>query len=366
MPFFKGIIAFESKNCHFTTFLYYCFRNFNLQINFAKIYNMRLFFLFAFLAATTVKAQSVDTYLFKVETGKTYTPISGGTNLTSSLVWDEENFKFPLPWTAKIGTNPVSNYSIMTSFVAAPATDTIGVATAFVPFGADLTDRAMTATPVSPIRYQISGTAPNRIFKLEFFNAGFYEELMNYGTLDDSVNFQVWLYETTDIVEFRFGSSFINHASDYFDGVAPYIGYAKNMDLSSGTLEKLYLLKGASAAPGIDSFTAIAPSMSSVSSYPANGTVYRFVPKAVASSIGEVDITGNFKVYPYIVTDRISIEAAEEARMQLLNVSGQLIGNETQLAKGSHSMETNNLPSGNYLIRLITAEGSAVYRFQKQ
>jgi hypothetical protein len=308
----------------------------------------------------------VDTYILKVETGKAYTPISGGTNLTSALVWDEENFKFPLPWTAKIGTNSVSNFSIMTSFVAAPATDTIGVATAFVPFGADLTDPAMSPVPVSPIRYQIAGTAPNRIFKLEFFNAGFYEELANYSTLDDSVNFQVWLYETSDIVEFRFGSSYINHASDYFDGVAPYIGYVKNMDLASGSLEKLYLLKGASAAPGIDSFTAIAASMSSVSSYPANGTVYRFIPKSVASSIGEVDVTGNFKVYPYIVTDRISIEADKDARLQLMNVSGQLIGDEIGLTKGVHSIDAANLSSGNYLLRLITSEGNAVYRFQKQ
>lgn len=326
----------------------------------------RLLFACMITTGLSASAQSVDSYILKVETGKAYTPVTGGTNLTASLVWDEENFKFPMPWTADIGGKSTSNYSIMTSTLAAPCSDTIGTLNAFVPFGADLTDRAPSTTPVSPIRYLVSGTSPNRIFKLEFFNAGFFSELMNYGTLDDSVNFQVWLYETSNIVEFRYGSSYINHAGDYFVGAAPFVGYAKNIDFSVDAVEKLYLLSGAVSTPNVDSFTSLSASLSSLNAYPASGTVYRFIPKSVAAGIGEVDITGGFKVYPTMVSRTLNIEATERASAQIMNVSGQNVGLPQALNSGKNEINLDYLPSGNYLLRVNTGSGSAVYRFQKQ
>lgn len=313
-------------------------------------------------------AQSVDSYLFKVETGKAYTPLTTATNITSTLIWDEENFKVPMGFTANIGGTSTNNFSIATTGVFAIASDTSGVVNAFIPFGADLIDRSLTSTPESPIRYLISGTTPNRIFKLEFFNAGFYEEYNIYGTNDDSVNFQVWVYETSNIVEFRYGSSKITNSSDYFDGAAPLIGYGKNLNLTTFTFDKIYTLSGNSSIPIIDSITSSSTSAPLMSNYPANGTVYRFIPKTVAASIGESSIAGQFQVYPTITTENITVVAnyntATSAR--IIDQNGKLVSLIEHIKKGANTIDVSHFATGNYVLEMANAEGKAIYKFTKQ
>lgn len=313
-------------------------------------------------------AQSVDTYIFKVETGKAYTPLTTGTNITPTLVWDEENFKVPLGFTANIGGKSTTNFSIATSGVFAIASDTIGKVNAFMPFAADLIDRSFTSTPESPIRYLVTGTTPNRIFKLEFFNAGFFEEYNLYGTNDDSVNFQVWVYETSNIVEFRYGSSKITNPSDYFDGAAPLIGYGKNFDLDLYTFDKLYFLNGTSASPKVDSITSITSIPTSLSNYPASGTVYRFIPKTVAASIGESSIATKFQVYPTLTADKITVISDNVAATsgKFIDLNGKVVTVIQNIENGKNTFDVSNLASGNYLLEITNAEGKAVYKFTKQ
>src|SRR3990172_4164378 len=64
-----------------------------------------------------------------------------------------------------------------------------------------------TSTSLSPISYQVSGTTPNRILKIEWKNAG------HAAASADFINVQLWLYETSNIIEVHYGSSSITNAS---------------------------------------------------------------------------------------------------------------------------------------------------------
>lgn len=322
--------------------------------------------------AGVAQAQSVDSYIFKVETGKGYTPLTGGTNLTSSVIWDEENFKVPLGFTANIGGKSTSSFSIILGAQIGAASDTSGTINTFMPFfDSDLEDRgALTGTPKSPLRYLVTGVTPNRIFKFEAFNAGFYDEEVAYGTLKDSVNFQVWVYETSNIVEIRFGSSKITNPTDYFytTGIAPGIGYIKDLDPLSGSFTKAHYLSGNPTTPQVDSATTLSGITTGLSAYPPSGTVYRFVPKAIAASIGEVDVINQFKVYPTQVNQLLTVEqnSSVNARAQIMSVSGQIINTSVSLTNGKNDIDVSALASGVYMLQLSTEEGNAVYKFVKQ
>ena len=69
----------------------------------------------------------------------------------------------------------------------------------------DILNVAATDTSItegSTHRYVTVGTAPNRIFKLEFNNVGFDHEMTWTGLASSRAHFQIWLYEvgTIDII----------------------------------------------------------------------------------------------------------------------------------------------------------------------
>ncbi|MBL7712231.1 MAG: T9SS type A sorting domain-containing protein [Chitinophagaceae bacterium] len=320
--------------------------------------------LLAVLYAQLSIAQSMDIYTFKVENGKPYIPLSGGTNLTAGKVWDKEKFKIPLGFMADIGDRTVTDFCVATYGVFAPASDTESTINTFCAGVAYIRDRSMNSIPLSPIRYEISGTSPNKIFKLEFFSVGFKGEMDGNGTNNDSADFQVWLYESSNIVEFRFGPSNLVYMKK--SQWLRKFGYFKEYDTRAFLYNKFYCLGGDPANPTIDSASSVAAAPT-VNTYPENGTVYRFVPNYSLTSIGEVDVSQYFKVYPTMVQQELFVAYGlpEQASAQVMDISGRAVQSPVMLQSGSNHLDMGSLPAGQYLIRLATAEGNAVYRFTK-
>ena len=75
-----------------------------------------------------------------------------------------------------------------------------GTLLAFAPIYEDLL--FPTGTPQTNVmKYQLTGSAPDRVLTVEWVGAGFY----NAGSVDGSLNFQVKLYETSNKIEFVYG-----------------------------------------------------------------------------------------------------------------------------------------------------------------
>lgn len=316
----------------------------------------KILLLFAIFCWKTSNGQLVDEYNFEVENGAIYTPLTGAINLTSKP-WGRYNYKVPLGFTTKIGGIATSYFAIG-NWCLAPATDTQGFINTFLAYGAQLRDRSMVSSgaSLSPIRYVIDGISPNRIFKLEYFNAGFEKEYDNHITLNDSVNIQVWLYETSNIVELRYGTSNVTYPTEYFDFEknGPLIGFAKNYNPKITKWDKIYALCGTTSAPTIDSSLTMSEHPALLSNTPPNGTIYRFIPKTTSSSIATEKLKKSISVYPTVTNGTVNIQSnlSDEAKAEIFNVGDGKVLKYYIIKYGLNAIDISQKPNGIYIIRI--------------
>ena len=162
--------------------------------------------LLCFLAAFSGRAQNMFPYSFSKTTG-TYQNLVGSTNLTAGFVWDDTTFTIPLGFSFKWALDNRTLTSIVVDaggMLYAP--DDVNSQFGFpiptkmiMAYQCDLVDRGTNTSQqaMSPISYLTTGTAPNRICKIEYRNAGFFSDTLGL----DSTNFQIWLYEGSNIIE---------------------------------------------------------------------------------------------------------------------------------------------------------------------
>lgn len=251
------------------------------------MFKRTLFAAIALFSCTMASAQFF--YNFRATTG-TYAALTSGTSMNGSTVWDEENFTAPMPFSWQMDSTITLNEFNLALWLPGAMADTndFSDGNAFLLSDADAADRSIFSSSASssPIRYLTTGTAPFRIFKVEMANAGFYDEGNSFSTMNDFFNVQVWIYETTNIVEFHYGTSQVSHGSDYFSaGSGPVVGYLSHVDFNSGATGNLFSLSGNPTAPSLDSLDiTVSTPTTGLNSWPANGTIYRFVPKGICET----------------------------------------------------------------------------------
>lgn len=212
-----------------------------------------------FCCIVTGYAQTASDYVLTTATG-TYVSIAGTTGVTTaSLVCDEcVETSIPIGFTFKFcgvnytqlsasanGTISLANFGT-TQYVNVPAN--IPGAGFLMPFWDDLDGRPNVITPAS--YYLTTGSAPNRVFTFE------WKDFRNNGS-SNAGNFQVKLYETSNIVEFIYGASTLVPSA--------------TIGIANSTSDWLTLPNaGVSPSPSSSTFTT------SISSSPASGQIYRW------------------------------------------------------------------------------------------
>lgn len=108
-------------------------------------------------------------------------------------------------------------------------------------------------------RYITTGIAPHRRFKVEWF-----QQSWSNGAPADVISFQVWFFETTNVIEFLYsqGSAAINNNSGGAS-IGMYDGNSKYLTLSNS---------GTAPVAQTDVFTT------NIGTKPATGQIYRFTP----------------------------------------------------------------------------------------
>lgn len=309
-----------------------------------------VFALFLFAAGKTVKAQD---YTYSTFTA----PFQYLTNPDTLSIdipdWDDDGFfistGFPVNIMGEIYDSVAveTNGSLIfynTAEQLMNGTDTLPV---FMPFGEFISnsgyvDLRYRTDGTSPIGYEITGSAGARIAKIEWRNAGFYNDPNNYA---DFVNFQAWIYEGTGDVEFRYGSSQVSPES--YDGVSgPTVGIAPldlvNFDFLSG-----YFLTGDSTA------ATLVNSYSMLTGTPTDGTVFRFANNVTVgvNEIGAISVS----VYPNPATGvvNISFEAEENTTVAVTDLTGHvLIEEQVNTGAVKLKMDISALAGGMYLVTI--------------
>jgi hypothetical protein len=332
-----------------------------------KLYMKKLLFS-ALAALSAMSANAQFNYTFSRDT-MMYAPLTSGISVNGADIWDDEYYMVPLGFTFQMDDSSTNDIGIseMNFF----GTDTTGIMNAFLVFSADLQDKGADTSTIShsPIRYEITGTTPNRIAKIEVANAGFFDEYFNYNTADDSVNFQVWFYETSNIVEMRFGPSHILHPEDYYynDSAVVNMGYLKHLDFNTGNVTNFYFLKGDTAsALTIDSTNDLMnPLNEGLSDWPSNGTVYRFTPPTLSVK-NSIAVLKQVSTYPTSAQQELFIENSsnEIVNYTIISINGAAVANGNA-TNGKNRIDVGNLSAGTYIIQLSNNEVAKAIKFIK-
>lgn len=294
-----------------------------------------------------------------------YTPLTGATSLTKGALWTSDS-----TFTAPIGFNfQMEGTTINKVFLAAgnfaASTRRTAKESGFIMLGAGLMDRGQNwQTSRSDIRYQTTGNAGSRVFKLEVFNAGFEDEYHNNGELKDSISMQLWLFEGTNVAEFHYGSSMVSNFNDYFGGLMR-CGYIRNVDTATVAVEKFYVVNGNATVATLDSTTSFM-SVKGLTSVPTSGTVFRFAPKGnKTTGVEQVSAGTLAKVYPTQCTGTLQIEHnnTQPLSYSIISMTGQIVAHGT-VNRGTNVIDIARLSSGTYTISIVD-ESSRTYEGQK-
>jgi hypothetical protein len=343
---------------------------FNCLLNlvlFKTIYMKKITMIALMLVAFMgTKAQVMYPYSFTKLTAP-YANLVGATNLTSGVSWDDTTIVVPVGFNFK--------WALDSRIVDSIAIDSYGMlykpsdydvvndfpTRIMMPYQVDLADRSYNTNqiPVSPISYQTTGNPGSKICKIEFRNAGFYSD----STGMDSTNFQIWLYEGSNVIEYRYGPQSVADIATSFDGEnGPWINltYQATINLANQTVTLdtcTYIAGNASTAAAVNPTTAVnlllPPSDFAFVGLPDNGQVFRFAPKSIGASVNEIEaLFASIKVYPTQFNESVNIEhQGQLASVTMVDINGKIILSEKNLVNKTQ-LNTSSLSKGIYLLKL--------------
>lgn len=323
-----------------------------------------LFCFFALLSFIN-NAQLLDTYNFSV-INENYVNLTNSISLNNGMYWDDPEYTIPIGFDFEIGGKTISTLYI--SFGDAiisseyDSTDDLAMLSILSP-EVDLEDNGNENNSLSNISYITEGSIGDRIFKLEWDNAGFFAEPSS-----EYVNFQLWLYEDDYKVEYRYGASNItNPAIQFEEDGGPYIfllpSYNDN-DFNETLNKPAYFLSG---DPNNPTVTEVLPGDENLfegeplTSMPDSGTVYRFTPNETMS-VDENSLK-SFEIYPNPSEDFIAINTNFEfLDYTIYDRLGK------RIAKGElkDKIEISNLASGVYFLELNNGSSKEIEKFIKK
>jgi hypothetical protein len=309
---------------------------------------------------------------------ETYSHLTAPTTLSGSTYWDEEYWVIPIGFnflghdTLTVSSNGLVSLADYNKLVDQEVTFSIS-AFADASIGADLIARDLASPTNSPINYQLSGSFPNQILKIEWRNAGFYHD--NSSNKIDFISFQLWLYEDSNNIEMRYGPH-------YFASLAPFtgnnsfgavigIGSYKYDFLFGGSLNEYVnsapsiYLTGNVNTPGTSSTFGTLTANDTASCAPARNTRFKFTPDFSVTGVRKSSGLAT-NIYPNPVNGMLHVEFENKsgAGIFLYDISGKLVHQEyTAPSSGLFSglIQTEEFPKGLYFLK-IESEGSVCSR----
>ncbi len=293
-----------------------------------------------------------------------YQDLVGSTSLNNGQTWDDPGYFIPLGFDFEISTHIfnsiyIVNWSVGGTLSTSP--NFSGIVPFFYPIGQDIIDLGYgTGSSLSNISYLTEGNAGNRILKIEWNNVGFFDD----STESDFMNFQMWLYEGSNIIEYRYGPSQINNPNESFEGeTGPSVGIISSYDIDIDDLaDNAFLLSDNPANPNVIVLEpGDTPVNEALLGMIPDGTVYRFTPQNL--SVGDFENL-DFKIYPNPVSHSLNIHTnTPDYEIEIYNSVGQKINKFSEV---NGIVDVSALSSGIYFIRILTASASATQKFVKQ
>lgn len=291
-------------------------------------------------------------------TNEPYNDLVGSTSLNNGQVWDDPSYAIPLGFDFQISTHVFNTIYIVgwsSGGILSSTPSPAGIIPIMMPIGQDILDKGYTTgVSQSNISYKIDGSIGNEILKIEWNNVGFWDDT----TENDFMNFQLWLYNETNIIEYRYGSSSINNPNESFEGeTGPIVALFSKIDVYADKLydDNGYILTGNPVNPTV---IIVEPDNEPQGTLPSlqgkipDGTVYRFTPSSLSTeNFKNID----FAIYPNPATDYFHVKTtADDYQINLYNTIGQKVKHNVH---SEGTIDVQDLPRGIYLVEIETTFG---------
>ena len=291
----------------------------------------------------------------------TYQPIVGA-SVSGGLQWDELDFAVPIGFNFKLyGKQNDSIRVFGGSVVTFDDLNNSSAIAAASPVYEDLCDRAWSSTSfegatggLSDISYTVTGNTGSRICVIQISNAGFRGEIDSAGISSSFVNFQVWLYETSNKVEFRFGNcNILNPNINLSNSSAGFICGMANITNTSAFTGSGNLLKGPNNSPVMVGFDPNNPFADAVSYQIQSGQVYQFNNTSYnGTGLPKQEGANAISLFPNPAKNLLQVKhhgiLTEELAVLLSDINGKLILE----AFGNDLISLDGVAPGVYLCRV--------------
>jgi len=271
----------------------------------------------------------------------TYADLTGTTSLNNDEIWDDPEYTLTLPFAFTVNGTTSNTLSVFDGTLVQTVTSTTFQGLAVL--NADLEDRGSNgATSLSPISFKTDGIGGSRIVKVEFKNCGAYSDFSK--TM--FVNFQIWLYEGSNVIEYRYGPSSITNSDVFYDDeTGPLVGISGS-DLDD-ILTNTHLLTGPANNPTLSTATSFVY----LTGTPIANAIFRFTPTVLNTT---AFTNSNISVYPNPFTDFVTIQGLKESyNYSIFDVSGKLVhSSENNLP--TDRIDTKSITDGVYLLKIIS------------
>jgi len=298
------------------------------------------------LLSLSIKAQN---YTFSNLTGA-YSDLTGTTSISNGEIWDDPEYDLVLPFPFTVNGNTNSNFKVYDSYIVQQTNGTFFQAIAS--FATDLIDRGDGGpTSLSPISYKIDGTVGSRIAKIEYKNCGSFNDF----SLNMFVNFQIWLYEGSNIIEYRYGPSLVSDSESFYGGDSGAIIGVSGVDINDNFSNAHFLV-------GVASNPTVTTTDNTITGTPPANTIYRFTPTSLNSSAFD---ESNVALYPNPCNDFIVIAGLKSNfSYNIYNVSGKLIQSNQDATSGTQ-IDTKSFESGMYILKIVYENETIVKKIIK-
>ena len=266
-----------------------------------------------------------------------YQELTSPTDITGGNLWDDETWQLPLGFNMQLFD---SSFSILSLNSNGFLFDSIGGVEIIIGMTRlDLLDGAFLIdfnNPI-PITYKTEGNVGNQICKVQWKQANVWGQDSN-----NVVNYQIWLYEQTGNIEFRFDTLVL--------ATMPTFSVQKLTTIP-------FFDDGISLLGNPSSPTTSNLINQQLNSVPITGTVYTFV-RSVTANIQENNLL-SWSFYPNPSNGIINInnQKAELTNYHITALNGQQVLSNTIVA-GKNKIDITSLAEGCYFLKVISTEGN--------
>lgn len=299
-----------------------------------------------------------------------YAPLSEALSITpDSPLWDDPAMGYwlvPIGFEFEIMGRTATDVAIIDpgcQLAFGIGADTVN---AISPYFADIMN-ADTDSLVSFIVHTTEGTPGNRICKIEWQNVGFFNEFDLTGEYSLFRNFQVWVYEETNDIEFRYGPHTVDDGTLIHDQWgSPLIFFIRDFEIATQTYTDSWNLRGEPTDPIVGSVNLFEmPGLEDILlGEPSDSTVYHFDTGIV--SIGESQEQPAFNVFPTIANEYVYTYQPlhENIRLQVIDESGKLMLDKN-LTYGNSAIDIASWSNGIYFFTFGEGPGMTTKRVVK-